>query len=121
MVENTKPTEEEIKADEAKVKAAAEAKKESDKAAEEAKEAAEAKTKADKAAKSKAAKARAAKNKAKAAKDSTDFGKTGTYVSVKLSLYHPYQKVRLDPDVPTTCKMDSWLKSQVDAGLIKEC
>ena len=43
------------------------------------------------------------------------------YMSKKLNLYHPYQKVRFMPGVPTACPFDSWLESQVNAGLIEKC
>ena len=69
----------------------------------------------------KAEKARVAKNKAKAEDDAKDFGTTGKFFSVRLSLFHPYQNIRFMPEVPTTCKMDSWLKSQIEAGLIRKC
>jgi hypothetical protein len=42
------------------------------------------------------------------------------YASKRLSLYHPYQNIRFNPGVPTACTSDSWLESQIKAGLINK-
>lgn len=43
------------------------------------------------------------------------------YVSNKIRLHHPDQNVYLVPGEPVELKMDSWLDSQVKAGLVSEC
>jgi hypothetical protein len=67
-------------------------------------------------AKKPAAKAAVAKKPAGKAKP-----KAMMFASKKLSLYHPYQNVRFNPGVKTSCVPDSWLESQVSAGLIEKC
>lgn len=41
------------------------------------------------------------------------------YVSKKIPLQHPFQNIRFMPGSPVECRLDSWLESQVNAGLIK--
>jgi len=61
------------------------------------------------------------KNKAQAEEDAKDFGENGKFTSKKIGMYHPYQSIRFEPGIPTSCIMDSWLKSQINAGLITKC
>lgn len=43
------------------------------------------------------------------------------YASKKLNMCHPEFNVRFTPGIPVACEMDSWLESQIDAGLIEKC
>jgi hypothetical protein len=43
------------------------------------------------------------------------------YMSKKLTMAHPFQKVMMYPNTPVELVMDSWLDSQIKAGLVSEC
>ena len=46
--------------------------------------------------------------------------KSKKYVSTKNRMYHPHQDVYLYPGAKgVMLKMDSWLKAQIEAGLVK--
>ena len=61
------------------------------------------------------------KTPAKPKPKTTPKPKAVMYRSTKISLYHPYQGVRLEINTPTACTEDSWLTSQIKAGLIVKC
>jgi len=43
------------------------------------------------------------------------------YMAVKNELYHPFQRVKIHASSPgVILELDSWLKSQIERGLIKE-
>jgi len=41
------------------------------------------------------------------------------YVSVQADLIHPFQNIWIRAGEPVEAKLDNWLKSQIEAGLIK--
>lgn len=41
------------------------------------------------------------------------------YVS-KLRMYHPYQNIYIH-DIPVAMDLDSWLQSQIEAGIVTKC
>jgi hypothetical protein len=41
------------------------------------------------------------------------------YVS-KLRMYHPYQNIYIH-DMPVAVDLDSWLQSQIEAGIVTKC
>jgi hypothetical protein len=43
------------------------------------------------------------------------------YISKGVRLFHPWQKKYIDIYKPVELEMDSWLKSQLEAGLIRQC
>jgi hypothetical protein len=43
------------------------------------------------------------------------------YMSKKLTMAHPFQSVMMYPNTPVELVMDSWLDSQIKAGLVSEC
>lgn len=43
------------------------------------------------------------------------------YISKGIRLFHPWQKKYIDTSEPVEMEMDSWLKSQIEAGLIRQC
>ena len=43
------------------------------------------------------------------------------YISKGIKLFHPWQKKYIDIYKPVELEMDSWLKSQLEAGLIRQC
>ncbi len=43
------------------------------------------------------------------------------YISKGVRLFHPWQKKYIDTTAPVELEMDSWLKSQLEAGLIRQC
>lgn len=43
------------------------------------------------------------------------------YISVKVQMYHPFQKVVIPTGSPgVILEKDSWLECQIDRGLVKE-
>jgi hypothetical protein len=43
------------------------------------------------------------------------------YISKGVRLFHPWQRKYIDTSKPVELEMDSWLKSQLEAGLIRQC
>jgi len=43
------------------------------------------------------------------------------YISKGIRLFHPWQRKYIDTYEPVELEMDSWLKSQLEAGLIRQC
>lgn len=38
----------------------------------------------------------------------------------KFTVYHPFQKVRIEPGVATPLYPDAWVEAQLKAGILKE-
>jgi hypothetical protein len=60
-----------------------------------------------------------AKTKPKVAEPKPKVAEPELFLCVIAVMVHPFQNVRFNPGQPVPCKMDSWLKSQISAGLIK--
>lgn len=43
-----------------------------------------------------------------------------SYVALKFSMAHPFQKKYLEVGMPVQLELDSWLESQINAGIVKE-